>query len=253
MDVLNTKIKSMLTEKTLKVRPENIKSGETIFGIAGTVDETLTNAEYVQALELSNIILGTDLPYTALEYIESTGTQWINTNVMPNENTKLDIDFSFTENTTNGHTQVFGSRENWQSKGFYFGVQSDTLGNGWWGQFNSSNTGALSAASDRNRHTVSFSKNVYLDNTLVKTFTGGLTPYTYIALFGSFEGNTTAASCSCQKLYSCKIYSGESLLKDLVPAKTLNDVVCLYDKVSKTFIYNSGTGDFVAGPVIEEG
>lgn len=36
MDVLNTKIKSILTEKTNKVRPENIKNGVSILGVTGT-------------------------------------------------------------------------------------------------------------------------------------------------------------------------------------------------------------------------
>lgn len=36
MDILNTKIKNILTEKTNKIRPENIKSGVNIFGIGGT-------------------------------------------------------------------------------------------------------------------------------------------------------------------------------------------------------------------------
>ena len=36
MDALNTKIKSILTEKTLKVRPENIKKDISILGITGT-------------------------------------------------------------------------------------------------------------------------------------------------------------------------------------------------------------------------
>lgn len=39
MDALNTKIKNIKLEKALKVLPENIKSGETIFGIAGSVIE----------------------------------------------------------------------------------------------------------------------------------------------------------------------------------------------------------------------
>ena len=38
MDVLNTKIKNILAEKNLKVRPENIKSGVSVFGIVGTYE-----------------------------------------------------------------------------------------------------------------------------------------------------------------------------------------------------------------------
>lgn len=36
VDVLNTKIESVLTEKAIKLIPENIKSGVNILGIIGT-------------------------------------------------------------------------------------------------------------------------------------------------------------------------------------------------------------------------
>lgn len=45
MDILNTKIKNILTEKTLKVRPENIKSGVTILGIQGTLEEGIDTSD----------------------------------------------------------------------------------------------------------------------------------------------------------------------------------------------------------------
>lgn len=38
MDILNTKINNILTEKTLKIRPENIKKNVTVFGIIGTYE-----------------------------------------------------------------------------------------------------------------------------------------------------------------------------------------------------------------------
>lgn len=45
MDILNTKIKNVLTEKTLKIRPENIKNGVTIFGIEGTLEEGIDTSD----------------------------------------------------------------------------------------------------------------------------------------------------------------------------------------------------------------
>ena len=49
------------------------------------------------------------------------------------------------------------------------------------------------------------------------------------------------------RLYGAKIYTNGSLVRDYIPAKDENNVVCLYDDVSKTFFYNSGTEDFIAG------
>jgi len=45
MDILNIKIKNILTEKTLKIRPENIKNGVTILGITGTLEEGIDTSD----------------------------------------------------------------------------------------------------------------------------------------------------------------------------------------------------------------
>lgn len=258
-DILNTKTAyvngakvtgTMVNNGTLSYTPssstQTIPAGYTSGGTISPMDITESD-DYATCLGLSEQIMG-GTSYTELTYIESTGTQWINTGVLPTNNTKVDLDFSFTSNTVSNKTWVFGSRETWQSKGFYFGVASDTMGRGWWGQYGSANTGELSARSDTNRHILSFSKNVYLDGVLVKTFTDNLTtPYANIALFGSFEGSVTTASASSQRIYGCKIYENNVLIKDFIPVKDPNNVVCLYDKISNTYFYNEGSGTFIAG------
>ena len=52
------------------------------------------------------------------------------------------------------------------------------------------------------------------------------------------------------KIYYLKMYESNSLVLDLIPVKDKNDVVCMYDKVSDTFFYNQGTGNFIAGPEV---
>lgn len=46
------------------------------------------------------------------------------------------------------------------------------------------------------------------------------------------------------KLYSCKIYEDDVLIKDFIPAK-VGEKVGLYDAVSKKFHENKGTGEFL--------
>lgn len=64
MDILNTKINNILTEKTLKVRPENIKSGVSVFGINGNYTGNLTDAEYSEANDDLDDILEGSTPAT---------------------------------------------------------------------------------------------------------------------------------------------------------------------------------------------
>ena len=52
------------------------------------------------------------------------------------------------------------------------------------------------------------------------------------------------------KIYNYKAFDGnDNLLLDMVPALDSNNIACMYDKVSETFFYNQGTGDFIAGPI----
>jgi hypothetical protein len=54
------------------------------------------------------------------------------------------------------------------------------------------------------------------------------------------------------KMYSCKIWDNEgTLLRDFVPAISQEEnhinEACMFDQVSQTYFYNSGTSAFVYG------
>lgn len=69
MDVLNTNIKSILTEKTLKVRPENIKSGVNILGINGSVVELNGETKTVTPTTSQQTIVPTETGKNALTQV----------------------------------------------------------------------------------------------------------------------------------------------------------------------------------------
>lgn len=52
------------------------------------------------------------------------------------------------------------------------------------------------------------------------------------------------------RYYGFKIMSGETTVIDLKPAFDGNDVPCFYDEVSKTYIYHTGSGTPIAGPIV---
>ena len=51
------------------------------------------------------------------------------------------------------------------------------------------------------------------------------------------------------KLYSLKLFMNNEIVRDFVPARDFNDIVCLYDKVSQSFFYNTGTNSLIGGPI----
>jgi hypothetical protein len=183
--------------------------------------------------------------YTELEYIESTGTQIINTEINPTINHEVEIDFQF---TNKGNADLFGSREYWYSRGYMAGADGGVVGNTYYLQFGG--TWVKQGTTDYLRHTLYFNQNntgvVKVDNdVLTNNIKQNFSAYAPIYLFGHYdhEGGDHI-SYGTYKMYSCKIYESQVLIRDYIPVLDSNNVACLYDKVTETYLYNSGTGTF---------
>ena len=49
------------------------------------------------------------------------------------------------------------------------------------------------------------------------------------------------------RLYACKFYENGVLVRNYVPSQNPDNVIGLYDCVTKTFYSNAGTGVFTGG------
>ena len=183
--------------------------------------------------------------YTELEYIEGTGTQYINTNYIPMDSW-IDMVFQGTANTSN--SCIFGSAYNtyhltWYDNRFYYGANAYTERN------------ALGSYIITDKLHIIYNKNnqlvindQVLDNNL------GLTRDQYTQCGILHRTNESSAIIAAGKIYSFKMYSMATgkLLLDLIPVKDENNVVCMYDLISDTFYRNAGTGNFTAGPEVSK-
>jgi hypothetical protein len=176
-----------------------------------------------------------------LECIESSGTQYINAEFKPNQDTKVVIDFECLSGSSSDPT-VFGSWDAWTSNAFLLIV---TAGLGSCFSFYGSNFKEHSIDMT-GRHTAIVDKNVTsIDgNTVIilasATFSGSYPMYLFAYNNGGSAGNLPSSI----KIYSCKIYDNDVLVRDFIPY-CKDGVVCLYDKVSASYFYNAGTGDFI--------
>ena len=212
--------------------------------------KTTSNAWKEQKQMFVNIGVSSSIPseLVELEYIESTGTQYIDTGFKPNQDTRISTTADFPSSGT-AWRWLYGGRTSANSNSLGF-LRADN--NAYRFDYASSIntlttklTGKFIIDSNKNK--------CYINNELV--FTATYTPFTSSANIYIFNCNDNgvlhSSTGTSAKLYSCKIYENGTLVRDFVPVKRTSDNQCgLWDKVTKAFYPNAGTGTFTAGPTV---
>ena len=193
------------------------------------------------------------IPYTPLTCIIGTGTQYINTLYRYTNNVlKYRIVLSYAKTTASGNnvTHIFGSYTN-PDNAWHAGYTDANLS--YSTQYYLGATRQIRWISDYDlqRHLIDFTTQ---NNTTILTvdsttttpaYAGSIVSNSDIYIFASSKANVPAlAKKTAMKLYYCKIYEDDVIVRDFVPALDSNNVACLYDRVSQTFFYNAGTGTF---------
>lgn len=178
--------------------------------------------------------------YTELAYLESTGTQWIDTGVAF-QPIKAVIGVCFNSEKATRQAMGFSSYNTTyfgKSSGGTFevggGILLDSTVNPYeWQEVEFKHNGSIS--SGRCELTVD-GKTVIRQNNIVGQ------PSNF-CLFNIPNYGTTLA-CHC-KISSAKFYNAnDELIADLIPVLDKDLVPCMYDKVSGTYLPNAGTGEF---------
>lgn len=183
---------------------------------------------------------------TRLAYIQSGGTQYIDTGFKPNNNTKVIAEVQFATAPTT-HSCIFGVR-NANAQQFWCYYRYD--GNGYvirYASGSASDKKVSCAATDRAQ--ITMDKNVLTVNGASVTHADGTFQATHnMYLFAANNAGSLQYPGSF-KLYSCKIYDNGVLVRDFVPCISHANVVCLYDLVEGKFYTNLGPGLFIGSEV----
>ena len=171
--------------------------------------------------------------YKQIEYIESTGTQYIDTGIPAAPTNKYELKIS--KQTESGGTM--GSDNSWG--GFLM--------------YNSNRDGYRFHVP----HYLYDVNNIYDYILNITCLTDGLTVNNRggeetddtnnysgnIKIWPKYSGSYNRGKC---KLYSCKIYSNNTLVRDFIPVvRTYDNKPGLYDRVNHSFYVNLGTGEFI--------
>lgn len=208
----------------------------------------------VQLQELSKdtewifqFVLGSKLPsgYTELEYIQSSGTQYIDTGFKPNQDTRVVTKFDMLQTDT-AWRKLWGSASGSYDLDFALWNVGTTKLQSYYGTKtnNSVPITGMSLDVDANKNiwkysgeTITFDKN---------NFTCAYSMY----IFDVNKDNDPNYLPGMMKLYLFKIYDNDVLVRDFIPCKNPSGTVGLYDSVNNQFYQNAGSGTFIAGPEI---
>ena len=183
--------------------------------------------------------------YTRLEYIESTGTQYINTGVTGGGSFGIEADVYIGSLPTDGYHGVFGSKAANRDKESTLYYSANL--NSWNGSIRTSSSMENAQLSPNTRTTVSLRGSVFSHDDVSFSVSRGSNNSYPVTLFAVNNAGNVSQFGSF-RLYSCKIYTGSTLVRDMVPAKRGSDnAVGMYDTVDGVFYTNSGTGSFIAG------
>lgn len=195
-----------------------------------------------------------DSRYTELEYIESTGTQYIDTGICIGKYTNCV--FVMTAACSTENKFLFGARNSTTGTNqgrFAYYVSSLQEGKQTNPQYGNTNIIAYKNVVDlTNKTTIQLGVDgFYQNDTKICSVSGTPTSkYSVYLLSCNTAGYVADARRMSAKLYGCQVYQyGSQKIMDLIPVfDNKLRKPCLYDKEYHKFYYNAGEGEFLYKP-----
>ena len=186
--------------------------------------------------------------YQEVEYIESTGKEYIDTGITGTNNTKVDIEFQ----ATGTNFLPFGARRTASSDCFAIWAYSSTVGTNLRIGFDGTNGYTGKDTTTDKYHIIHSKDGTYVNNELVWT-TGTIRTFTTpqnLIVFGYYNTATTMA-LSAIRLYHLKLWENNIIVRDFIPCYRNSDgEIGLYDSINDIFYTNQGTGVFIKGKYV---
>ena len=181
--------------------------------------------------------------YTELEYIEGAGNQYVDTGLKPNQNTTVEMRFKMVN--TNADYALFGSRDSASANMFTLISRGAT--------FRASIAGTISDfydfGADMTQPVTAVMGDGGVDiNGSARQISTSAFQCAYTCLILAARNGSTPAWGALARLYYCRIYDGETLVRDYVPATDPGGTAGLFDLVNAQFYGNAGSGAFTPGP-----
>lgn len=186
--------------------------------------------------------------YQKIDYIETSGTQYLDTGITPNQNTVIEMTFE-TDSMSNNDSFIFGSGYGGGNRAFELYP--------WSGMFEvnyGASTPYTTSALPNTLYSVKLGMGLfYINNILSYTFPEQTFETPYTLTLAALHRSSVYISPNHIKIYKFKSYDDGTLTRNMIPCYRLSDnKKGMYDAVTETFFENAGTGDFIQGPISGE-
>lgn len=226
------------------------KVSGTVYLNAGTGAFGVGKNKYKTKLRLIREVGSIPAGCIEVEFLQSTGTQYIDTGIKGKNNLQYKTKINYTNLSTSASNGIGGE---------YLGNASAYIGmvraNGHFTYlFNNTAVETTKTFYANTDYVIDSTMNngsqiVKVNNETISTGTlsGTFTSTRNIFLYAICSTNDAADVYGSLKIYYLKIYDNDTLVRDFIPVLDWNMKPCLFDKVTEQLFYNQGTGDFVAG------
>lgn len=200
--------------------------------------------------------------YKEVEYLESTGKQYINTGVKVTPDYTVEVTFVMTQRNATWDT-LFGTRSNqtarftarWANSATgKLGVHRSNIKTANYESYDDAN--ATKTMVTDTWHTIKLAKREYtFDGQLRKTFsaTTGTTAFPYPIFLFALCNSGSPADYGYFRIKKARIWNDkDELIRDYIPCVDLDGVPGMYDVVNDTFSKSGSSTKFTAGALINQ-
>ena len=179
--------------------------------------------------------------YKQLEYIQSSGAQYIDTGLKPTQDYSMTIKCQSTGTSSNTYAAC---DTNWQNTGFFIGANVFEFGNASTTNIQNYGENPIVLTLDK---TGGYKDGVKTWN---NTSTAAFQTVSNLTLF-ALNRNGTIREYLTVKIYYCTISNNGTLVRNFIPCKNPDGVIGMWDDVNSVFYGNAGTGSFAAGAEVK--
>lgn len=194
--------------------------------------------------------------YQEAEWIESTGTQWIDTGILGNDGIKIECRMGWVNSNSSANHQLFGARSSSRNERFYITSYS---GIDFAHDLDHSLSLSITARQlynfvydtttlydEANYIIFRYGVNESIQETKISTFNTNLSMY----IFGTNRTSYTTDKFLYPVIFASMIITdsnGIELFNGIPCYRKSDGEIGIYDIVTKTFLTNQGTGIFLKG------